>query len=190
MLGPPTDTQRDGKSASDVHIVHHYDLSLLLTTGVGMANILGVSAITDRIEARITQIEEQLKRHRNLSGELERLRSALARLEGEVRTRVSAGRRGRQPASPPKGTAAPNAAAKPTSTAPSQTAATPKSAAGRASRGQNKAKILEALKDGPKTASEITEQTGIGAGTTSTTLSKMAKAGELVKAERGYTLPQ
>jgi DNA-binding transcriptional regulator GbsR (MarR family) len=39
------------------------------------------------------------------------------------------------------------------------------------------------------TASEIARLTGISAGTVSTTLTKMAKAGELTKAERGYRLP-
>jgi predicted Rossmann fold nucleotide-binding protein DprA/Smf involved in DNA uptake len=155
-----------------------------------MANILDVSAITDRIKARITQIEEQLKQHQNLSDELERLRSALARLEGEVRSRVNTGRRGRRPASTPKSATAPKGVAKRTSTAPARTAATPKGVSARAPRGQNKAKILEALKDGPETASEISKRTGIGVGTASTMLTKMAKAGEIVKAERGYALPQ
>jgi DNA-binding IclR family transcriptional regulator len=39
------------------------------------------------------------------------------------------------------------------------------------------------------TASEIARLTGISAGTVSTTLTKMAKNGELTKAERGYRLP-
>jgi predicted Rossmann fold nucleotide-binding protein DprA/Smf involved in DNA uptake len=155
-----------------------------------MANIPGVSAITDRIKARITQIEDQLKQHQDLSGELERLRSALARLEGDVRSRVNAGRRRRQPASAPKITAAPKAAAKPASTAAPKAAAKPKRTAARTPRGQNKTKILESLKDGPKTASEISKQTGISTGTASTTLTKMAKAGEIVKAQRGYALRQ
>ena len=60
----------------------------------------------------------------------------------------------------------------------------------RAPRGQNKAKILDALKGrGPMTASQIAEVTGIPAATVSSTLTKMAKTGELRKAERGYTLP-
>lgn len=151
-----------------------------------MANIRDVSAITERIKARVTQIEEQLKQHQNLTDELERLRSALARLEGEVRSRVTAGRRGRQPES----TRAPKAAAKRKSAAAPGAAGAPKRAATRTPRGQNKAKILEALKDGPKTASEISKQTGIGPGTVSTTLTKMAKAGEIAKADRGYELPQ
>jgi predicted Rossmann fold nucleotide-binding protein DprA/Smf involved in DNA uptake len=155
-----------------------------------MANILDVSAITGRIKARVTQIEEQLKQHQNLTDELERLRSALARLEGEVRSRVTGGLGGRQPASAPTSTAAPKAAAKRNSAAGPGAAGEPKRAAARTPRGQNKAKILQALKDGPKTASEISKQTGIGTGTVGTTLTKMANAGEIVKAERGYALPQ
>jgi alkaline phosphatase len=77
--------------------------------------------------------------------------------------------------------------------APRRTAATRSAAASsngaRAPRGQNKAKILASLKTGPKTASEIAEETGIGTGTVGSTLSKMATAGEVRKAERGYGLP-
>jgi DNA-binding IclR family transcriptional regulator len=64
------------------------------------------------------------------------------------------------------------------------------SAPARAPRGQNKAKVLEALKDGPMTASEIATATGIATGTVSTLLTKLSKSGELVKAERGYRLPE
>jgi predicted ArsR family transcriptional regulator len=61
----------------------------------------------------------------------------------------------------------------------------------RTPRGQNKAKILAALEGrGPMTASDVAKVTGIPVATVSTTLTKMAKTGELVKAERGYTLPQ
>ena len=77
--------------------------------------------------------------------------------------------------------------------APRRTAATRSAAASsngaRAPRGQNKAKILASLKTGPKTASEIAKETGIGTGTVGSTLSKMATAGEVRKAERGYGLP-
>jgi predicted Rossmann fold nucleotide-binding protein DprA/Smf involved in DNA uptake len=71
----------------------------------------------------------------------------------------------------------------------------PKSPAGartrgaRAPRGQNKAKILESLKAGPKTASEIAKDTGIAAGTVGSTLTKLAATGEVTKADRGYGLP-
>jgi DNA-binding IclR family transcriptional regulator len=40
------------------------------------------------------------------------------------------------------------------------------------------------------TASEVAKQTGIPTGTVSTLLTRMAKSGELAKAERGYRLPQ
>ena len=70
------------------------------------------------------------------------------------------------------------------------TAATRAPASARAPRGQNKAKIVDALKGRvPMTASQIAEVTGIPAATVSSTLTKMAKTGELRKAERGYTLP-
>jgi hypothetical protein len=62
-------------------------------------------------------------------------------------------------------------------------------ASGRAPRGANKAKILASLKSGPKTASEIAKQTGIGVGTVGSTLTKMAGSGEVQKAARGYALP-
>ena len=63
-------------------------------------------------------------------------------------------------------------------------------AAAAAPRGQTRAKVLEALKDGPKTAGDIAAATGVPRGSASTTLSKLAKSGEVVKAERGYKLPE
>lgn len=68
-------------------------------------------------------------------------------------------------------------------------ASAPTAAGARAPRGANKAKILRSLRSGPKTASEIAKETGIGAGTVGSTLSKMAISGEVRKAERGYGLP-
>jgi predicted Rossmann fold nucleotide-binding protein DprA/Smf involved in DNA uptake len=56
-------------------------------------------------------------------------------------------------------------------------------------RGQNKAKVLEALKGGPMTASEISKTTGIATGTVGSLLTKLATTGEVTKAERGYRLP-
>lgn len=60
----------------------------------------------------------------------------------------------------------------------------------RQARWQNKAKVLEALKDGPMTASEIANATGIASGTVSTLLTELSKSGEVVKAGRGYRLPE
>ena len=145
-----------------------------------MVEVPGVGAIVEQIKARIGQIEEQLRRHRDLSDELERLRDALGRLEGGVGARVP-GRRTPDKASSQRTTAAAKRSA---------AASGPKRAAAPAPRGQTRARILEALKDGPKTAGEIAEATGIGRGTASTTLTKLAKSGEVVKAERGYKLPE
>ena len=140
-----------------------------------MPEIPDVSAIAQQVRTRIKHIEDQLRQHQKLTDELERLRDALSRLEGEARSRV---RRARTPTRSP----APSATS--AGTAP------PASAAARAPRGQNKAKVLEALKDGPMTASEIAKVTGIATGTVSTMLTKLTKSGELTKADRGYRLPQ
>jgi DNA-binding transcriptional ArsR family regulator len=144
-----------------------------------VVEVPGVGAIVEQIKARIGQIEEQLRQHRDLSDELERLRDALGRLEGGVVARV----RGRRtPAKAPSQKT-------PATAKGSAAASRPKRAAASAPRGQTRAKILDALKDGPKTAGEITAATGVGRGTASTTLTKLAKSGEVVKAQRGYKLP-
>jgi CRP-like cAMP-binding protein len=60
----------------------------------------------------------------------------------------------------------------------------------RTAPGATKSRVLGALSDGnAKTAGEVAAATGITRGTVSTTLSKLAKSGEVVKAERGYRLP-
>jgi predicted Rossmann fold nucleotide-binding protein DprA/Smf involved in DNA uptake len=138
---------------------------------------LEVSDIARSIKGRIREVEEQLKDHKALSDELERLKAALSRLEGEVRARVDGRRRRQRPV--PQPTAPP---------APNDTSPARKTNA-RAPRGENKTKILAALKGGPKTASEIANETGIKASTVSASLSKLAKTGEVVKAARGYGLP-
>jgi predicted Rossmann fold nucleotide-binding protein DprA/Smf involved in DNA uptake len=139
-----------------------------------MPQVPDVSAIVDQVKARIKHIEGELARHERLSDELERLRDALGRLEGAARSRVARGRR---------------SAATPAEHAEPAGAARRASAPARAPRGQNKAKVLEALKGGPMTASEIAKATGIASGTVSTLLTKLAKTGDVVKAERGYRLP-
>jgi predicted Rossmann fold nucleotide-binding protein DprA/Smf involved in DNA uptake len=143
-----------------------------------MPEILDVSAIARQVKARIKQIEDQLIRQEELNDELERLRDALGRLEGEARSRASIGRRNRRPTARPAGGSTRTRAAK--------SAGSP----ARAPRGENRVKVLDALKGGPMTASEIAKVTGVGTGTVSTMLTKLAKSGELAKAERGYRLPQ
>ena len=139
---------------------------------------LEVSDIARSIKGRIREVEEQLKDHTALSDELGRLKGALSRLEGGVRARVDGSRRRQRPDT--QRTTAPA----PKDTSPVRTTNA------RAPRGENKKKILAALRDGPKTASEIATETGIKAGTVSASLNKLAKAGELVKADRGYALPK
>ena len=144
-----------------------------------MPEVPDVSAIAQQVKARINHIEDQLKQHERLANELERLRDALTRLEGAARSRVSASRRSAgKPARAPTraGTAKRAGAQAGAGTRPAAKRADgSKRASGpaRAPRGQNKAKVLEALKDGPMTASEIAKVTGIGPGTVSTMLNKM-----------------
>jgi DNA-binding transcriptional ArsR family regulator len=153
--------------------------------GERWVEVPGVGAIVEQIKARIGHIEEQLRQHRDLSDELERLRDALGRLEGDVAARVRGRRTPAKASSKRTSAAAKNSPAAKGSAAASR----PRRAAASAPRGQTRAVILDALKDGPKTAGEVAAATGIGRGTVSTTLSKLAKSGELVKAERGYKLP-
>ena len=142
-----------------------------------MPQVPDVSAIVEQVKARIKHIEGELARHERLSDELARLRDALGRLEGAARSQASRGRRGRRPAATPADAAQPTRRARPAT------------ASGRAPRGQNKARVLEALKGGAMTASEISKTTGIATGTVSTLLTTLAKTGEVTKAERGYRLP-
>jgi hypothetical protein len=141
-----------------------------------MPQVPDAGAIAQQVKARIKHIEEQLRQQLKLTDELERLRDALSRLEGEARSRVSAVRRSGKPAATPGGSATRTRAAKPASVP------------ARVPRGENKAKLLDALKDGPMTASEVAKATGIA--TVSTMLTRMVKTGELAKAQRGYRLPQ
>ena len=139
---------------------------------------LEVSDIARGIKGRIREVEAQLKDHGALSDELERLKGALGRLEGGVRARVDGRRRRHRPVTQ-----------RTTAAAPKDTSPVPSTAA-RAPRGENKKKILAALQGRPKTASEIANETGIKASTVGASLSKLAKAGEVAKADRGYALPK
>lgn len=142
-----------------------------------------VGVIAQQAIARLQQIEDQVTQNQRLADELARLRNLVKDLERAVVARFSSDH---APAAEPPGRARRQSATK------RSRAATRAPAAGRAiaPRGQNKTKILEALKGSePMTASEIARLTGIPAGTVSTTLTKMAKTGELTKAERGYRLP-
>jgi predicted Rossmann fold nucleotide-binding protein DprA/Smf involved in DNA uptake len=123
-------------------------------------------------------VEEHLQDRKALSDELERLKAALSRLEGGIRSRVDGRRHRERPVTQ-------------RTTAPAQTDASPaRNTNPRAPRGENKTKILAALKGRPKTATEIATETGIKAGTVSALLSKLAKACDVVKTDPGYALPK
>jgi DNA-binding transcriptional ArsR family regulator len=88
----------------------------------------------------------------------------------------------------PRGGATPAPARR--STRSSATTRRARSTTRRTPPGATKSRVLSALSDGDaKTAGEVSAATGITRGTVSTTLSKLAKNGEVVKAERGYRLP-
>ena len=142
-----------------------------------------VSLIVEQVKARLKQIEDQVSHHQRLADELERVRDVVKELERAVVSRVGGARhRAAEPAAP-----AVRAEPVPAPTPAPTPAATP----ARTPRGQNKARILAALEGrGPMTAAEVAKLTGISASTVSTTLTKMGKTGELVKAERGYKLPE
>ena len=134
-------------------------------------------------EQVIKWLKGQITENQRLVDELGRLRDAVKDLERAIVPRSSGER---VPAAEPTERARRQRAVK------RSRAATPPAAAKRVTtpRGQNQAKIIDALQGSePMTASEVARLTGISAGTVSTTLTKMAKSGELTKAERGYRLP-
>jgi DNA-binding transcriptional ArsR family regulator len=61
----------------------------------------------------------------------------------------------------------------------------------RGAPGETKARVLKTLAQGKAmTAGEVAAASGLARASVSTTLSKLAKSGELVKAQRGYQLPR
>jgi DNA-binding transcriptional ArsR family regulator len=138
--------------------------------------------LIDRIRQEIQERLEQLL------AEAEKLRDALAALdprEQKPKTRRSAAR----PAAPP---ATPRASTRSAGTtrASSRRTASAGSSNSRTAPGATKSSVLSALeKGGAMTAGEVASATGLGRGTVSTTLSKLAKSGVVVKADRGYKLP-
>jgi len=142
-----------------------------------------VGAIAEQVIARLKQIEDQVTQDQRIADELGRLRDVVTELERALVPRYNG---------EPVPAAEPAERALRRRAAERSRAATRPGAAKRASapRGQNQAKILAALKGSrPMTASELARLTGISAATVSTTLTRMAKNGELTKAERGYRLP-
>lgn len=124
---------------------------------------------TDVIDRLRKEIQDRLDQ---LLGEAEKLRKALAALDPRgaparptprrTRSRSATGQTRRAPAARRRRRAAP---------------------------GATKAKVIRALSsDNAMTAGEIAAATGLPRPSVSTMLSRLAKTGEIVKAERGYRL--
>ena len=129
----------------------------------------------DRIRKDIQDRLEQLL------AEADKLRRALAALD--PRDRQTSGNGGGKPVA--------TSPAKPRSATPRKRSPSgPSKPATRTPRGSTKRTVLSALSsDGAMTAGEVAAATGLQRATVSTTLSKAARSGEVVKAERGYRLP-
>ena len=133
----------------------------------------------------IDRLREQLQeRLDQLLSEADRLRKALVALDPRS-SRTPAPKpavRTRAPATKPSTRATKRAPAKRPSTPATRS---PR----RTAPGATKAAVLAALASGePMTAGEVAAKAGLSRGTVSTTLSKLAKSGEVQKAERGYRL--
>jgi DNA-binding transcriptional ArsR family regulator len=143
-----------------------------------------LTKLIDRIRQDIQQRLDQLL------AEADKLRHALAALDPRERSTPKPRATSRPTAKRAATTAdAPNHTPARTRT---RTASTPNaaSASTRTAPGETKAKVLAALSsDGALTAGEVAKATGLARPTVSTTLSKLSKTGEVVKADRGYRLP-
>jgi len=154
----------------------------------------------------LDQLRQQIQTYLDeLLGEAEKLRRALAALgssDGAATPSPSAipsaaPERARQAPTSRTATrksARPRSSATTAATSPSPRPAEPPAArragvAARAASGSTKTAVLEALTGGnAMTAGEVATATGLGRASFSTTLSKLAKSGEVTKAARGYQL--
>ena len=132
----------------------------------------------DRIRHDIQERLEQLL------AEAEKLRRALAALDPRDKPKSKSPRKTTARSTPAATTKPQAPAAKPSPAAPSDGARV------RTPPGATKTKVLSALSaDSGMTAGDVAKATGLARGTVSTTLSKLAKTGEVSKADRGYRLP-
>lgn len=121
-------------------------------------------------------------------GEAEKLRKALVALDPRGGSGTAS--RSRSSADGASGRATGASSSRPAGSSRSAASRPRRSANRRTPPGATKRRVLDALSDGSaKTAGEVATATGVARGTVSTTLSKLAKTGEVVKAERGYRLP-
>jgi biotin operon repressor len=129
-------------------------------------------------------IQERLD---ELLAEADKLRRALIALEPRQRPPAPSARPASDAPVPTRSSPKPDLANAPSVRQPSRAAGTPS----RSASGATKTTVLGALSnDGALTAGEVAKATGLGRATVSTTLSKLAKSGEIAKAQRGYRLPK
>ena len=158
----------------------------------------------------LDQLRQQIQTYLDeLFGEADKLRRALVALGSRdgaaapstgARSSAAPERAGRRVRSAP---ASRTATREPARARPSHSTATPTAsaepgepparrrprAAARTAPGATKTAVLQALSGGDAlTAGQVATATGLGRGTVSTTLSKLAKTGEVTKAARGYQL--
>ncbi len=129
-----------------------------------------------------------------LLSEADRLRHALTILGGRDGSHAHASRDGNQ-APPPRNRSTPTAGTSTRNRTASQGGdQTPRraqsdGASHRTAPGATKTAVLAALASGDAmTAGEVADATGLGRASVSTTLSKLAKTGEISKATRGYQI--
>jgi DNA-binding transcriptional ArsR family regulator len=141
--------------------------------------------LIDRIRHDIQQRLDQLL------AEADKLRHALAALDPRERSASKPKTTRSQPAAK-RAVKTPDASKQTPTRTRTPTARTTNraSVSTRTAPGETKAKVLAALSsDGALTAGEVAKATGLARPTVSTTLSKLSKTGEVVKADRGYRLP-
>jgi CRP-like cAMP-binding protein len=137
-----------------------------------------IDNLRDQIQKRIDELVE----------EADRLRAALGALGGgtarSTTTRRAPARNGRRRAT--RTSSRQSTASASPARATRRTTSTSRR---RSTAGGTKASVLAALQSGEAmTASQVAQQTGLGRASVSTTLSKLAKSGEVRKAQRGYQL--
>jgi DNA-binding transcriptional ArsR family regulator len=141
--------------------------------------------LIDRIRHDIQQRLDQLL------GEADKLRRALAALDPRERATARPKTTTSRPAAK-RAARTPDARQQTPARTPTRTASVANGARSstRTAPGETKAKVLAALSSGQAlTAGEVANATGLARGTVSTTLSKLSKTGEVIKADRGYRLP-
>jgi CRP-like cAMP-binding protein len=144
------------------------------------------NTMIDRIRQDIQERLEQLL------AEADRLRQALSALGGERSAPAKRSKGSRSASSSRARTRSAAPAARPRAAVASAPRTRGSSSSRtRGSSGGTKNSVLKALADangGAMTASEVASATGLGRASVSTTLSKLAKSGEVSKADRGYQL--